>query len=106
MEEIRDYSLIAGFIALTVLALLTLVIVSAIGYLSLRLLSALTRFMEGRVAPGLTGACARLEETSKGGPALIFDLALLGLGAFQRVRAAWQPKPKPRDHSGFPFFSR
>ncbi len=106
MEEIRDYSLIAGFIALTVLSLLALVIVGAIGYLSLRFLDALTRFMEGRVASGLAGANARLEETSKGGPAVMVDLALFSFGALQRARAAWQPKPKPRERSGFPFFSR
>ena len=106
MEEIRDYALIAGVIALTVLTLLALVIVSAIGYLSLRLLGALTRFTEGRVVQGLAGANARLEETSKGGPALLLDFALFGFGVFQRVRAAWQPKPKPRGRSGFPFFSR
>jgi len=106
VEEIRDYALIVGFISLAVLTLIVLIAVSAIGYLSLRVVDALNRFAEGRMAGVVTGANTRLSRANESGPTSVLDLALFGFTLVQRVLAERKPKPKPRQHFGFPFFSR
>ncbi len=96
MTEVRDIALIAGFIALTLLALMALAAVTIAGYITFRIVRGLRRLHDGRLEPAVERLSARLRERGEQGPMSAAEVAGQLFRSVRLLRAVRRRKRKRR----------